>query len=533
MNVHYFGFLLLLLFSQTVCAQKPLNPPQDTQPKSQIQLIRADSLVGYSGINIQRTFFGNVHFRHRGVDLFCDRAVHLVGSNSLEAYGRIKINQGDTLQIFGDTLFYNGNTRFARIYGKKVLLKDKETTLQTTKLEYNLNEDLAYYPVRGKVNKDSSLLESNTGYYNTKTKYFRYFGDVILEQKNSVLKTDSLEFDSAINQAYFNSKTSISSPDGTLISQKGTYNTASKVAQFYGRSTVENVDYTLTADTLDFNQETGEGVGIGHVLFKSKKDSLELSGHLGIRKKELGYTKMIGETLTRKMEGKDTLLLRADSVLAYGLRSFILVDSLPSIEEDTGQVEFLIASGNVKIFREDFQAICDSLNYDLVDQKIDFFRNPIIWNKDSQLSADSIQAILIDNRINKLELSQKGFVISKDTAENFNQIKGREIVANFDSTTSIDQVFVFGNGESIYFTLDEFNKLVGLNKVLCSTMRIGFKERKVHAIQFKGQPEGKLIPPFEVGKEQIELDGFNWQIEKKPKKIDLLGKEFALKYLTQ
>ena len=81
----------------------------------------------------------------------------------------------------------------------------------------------------------------------------------------------------------------------------------------------------------------------------------------------------------------------------------------------------------------------------------------IIWNIDSQLEADFIKAFLEENKIQQMDLSKKSFVISRDTIGNYNQIKGREIIAIFDSTTAISNVNVDGNGESLYFALDDFN----------------------------------------------------------------------------
>jgi lipopolysaccharide assembly outer membrane protein LptD (OstA) len=165
--------LLLLANSVEIFAQKPLNPIRDSDPKSMIELVRADSLVGENSLSRTQTFLGNVIFIHRGVKLACQKAIHNQSSNFIEAYGKIVINQGDTLTIVGDTLLYDGNQRFAKVYGKQVILRDKKVTLRTTKMHYDLNRDQAYYPVHGVLNQDSSRLSSKEGYYNTKTKYFR------------------------------------------------------------------------------------------------------------------------------------------------------------------------------------------------------------------------------------------------------------------------------------------------------------------------------------------------------------------------
>jgi lipopolysaccharide assembly outer membrane protein LptD (OstA) len=557
--------VVLCLWANTGFSQKPLNQPVDRGPKSQIQLISADSLVGTSGLEQKRIFIGHVKFRHRGVDLWCSRAVHNVGSNNIQAFGNIYINQGDTLTITGDTLFYEGNIRFAKIFGKKVTLTDDSTQLVSIQVNYELNKDLAYYPFPGVVSKDSSVLSSKSGYYNTATKEFQYFGDVEIKNPTSLLCTDTLLYNGNTGLAIFNTFTSITTKDGTLSAFEGNYNTKSKEAEFFGRSQIENDAYYLKADTLKFNNELQEGFGKGNVLFHSKDENLFINGNFGEKVKSAAYTKMVGNTLTRKIEGKDTLYMSADSVIAYDSKmkisslkkeqtASLTTDSLLTANDSTiigmrdslatlvkpdastlaktdsskTRVEFMIASGNVKIFRNDFQATCDSLNYDLVDSLISFFGKPIIWNGDNQLVADSINAVLVKNKINKLYLNQRSFVISQDTVGNFNQIKGRQIEALFDNSSEIELVNVYGNGESIYFALDDLNKLVGLNRVICSSMNLKFADKKVNRIAFIGVPESKLIPPQEIGAQMDRLDNFEWKINEKPTKEAVLGSIFML-----
>ncbi|WP_341228642.1 OstA-like protein [uncultured Arcticibacterium sp.] len=618
--MRYIVFVFVLLSSSQLWAQKPLNPAIDRGPKSTIQLIKADSLIVNSGESQIRTFYGDVQFLHRGVYMNCRRAIHNSGTNNLVAYGKIKINQGDTLTITGDTLYYDGNTRIAKIQGKRVIMTDDEMTLESTKMNYNLNTDVAYYPTPGVIHQDSVQLSSKTGYYNTTTKIFNYFGDVEILHPDFVLCTDSLDYNSLTKRADFISYTTINSPDGNLSATRGYYFTDTRKSKFYGRSLVENEEYTLEADTLNFDMLTEEGFGVGNVAFFSKKDSMYLNGDYGEKIASLRLTKMIGNTLLRSVTSGDTLYLRADFIYAYQniddvikntlaidsslvTKDSLLTDSLQTVslndslsikeglimdttsidsaayldisgismqgvdsenatqtkivatekdstqnilqtdttnitipntaikdtaESEVDKIQFIIAHGDVKIYRNDFQSKCDSLNYNLVDSVITFIRGPIIWSGDSQLEGDTITANMVNNKIKNMFLNQNSFVVAKDSVGNFNQIKGREILANFDDDTSIKQVDVDGNGESIYYTLDDYNKLIGLNKVQCSKMRLNFMDRKVKRIAFMGSAESKLIPPFEIKSDQQKLPNFSWKIDSKPSKEEVLGSNFAI-----
>lgn len=553
------SFLLFLGFSIGLAvislAQKPLNAPTDTGPKTEIRLIRADSLVGLNFENPTRTFYGNVRFFHRGVFMNCQKAIHNVGSNSIVAYGNILLNQGDTLKITGDTLYYDGNTRIANIYGKKVTLKDKSTVLVSRKVIYELNIDQAYYPVHGVINQDSTELSSDKGYYNTKSKKFKYIGNVQIINPDFVLCSDTLDYDSYTHRADFNSPTSIDSKDGKLTATKGYYYTDSKISRFFGRSKVENKDYSLQADTLDFNTELEEGYGVGKVNFVSFADSILIDGDFGEKKSAAGFTRMIGNAVLRAISDGDTLFLSADTLTIFDFKSpniktdslkadsikidSIAIDTPITLEDsldapkETQKFSKLIAYGGVKVYRDDFQAVTDSLHYDLIDSVITFIRNPMIWSTDSQLEGDTITAKMVNNKLNTMHLNQKSFIISLDTVKNFNQIKGRDIMAYFDENSQIKKVQVAGNGESIYYALDEGNHTIGLNKVLCSEMTLSFQQKKVKRIIFKGNPESKLIPPVEIKENDHKLDSFDWQYENKPKKEDIIGSKIESKTVEE
>jgi hypothetical protein len=248
----------------------------------------------------------------------------------------------------------------------------------------------------------------------------------------------------------------------------------------------------------------------------------------------------------RSVTDGDTLFLRAEQIIAYNSIDSVYnaiadstgiirrsksdtaaipgvsnKDSTAAKERDT--IEFLIADGSVRIYRDDFQAVCDSLNYNLVDSIITFIRQPMIWSNGNQLEGDTIEVFMKENKINRMFLQQRSFVISQDSVSNFNQIKGRQIVAFFDEDTSIKQVAVEGNGESIYYALDDRNKVIGLNRVECSRMTLNFFERKVKRISFVGKPESRLIPPVEINGQDTRLDGFDWKSENKPTREQVLG----------
>ena len=503
--------LMGLLFVSTWAAgqgrppQGGLNGAAGIPQEEKVELLPgADSLTisTENGIEIRRVV-NNVRFKHKGSVLYCDLAIQNVASNLIQAYGHVKVVQGDTLTVTGDTLLYYGDTRLAIVSGRKAVLTDDQRTLTSKRLEYDMANGLAYYRVPGRTVDSANVLTSNEGIYNTRSKVFDYYGDVKLVNEKYVLTTDTLIYNSITKWSYFNGPTKIVNDDGTLLAKRGQYNTETEESSFSTRTLVENESYTLTGDSLFYDSQKQLGFAKGHVEIFAKEDKTLLTGDEGIYRGEAGFSKVFGHALVRSVVSEDTLYIRADT--------------LYSIENKLDSTRKLIGDKHVFIYKSDFQGRCDSVQYNTLDSTILFFRDPILWGQNYQMEADSISAFLVNNKINKMLLRSNSFVISEDTVTTqFNQVKGRTINAFFNEESQLNRVFVDGNGQSAYYALDEDSKLIGLNRVECGKMNLQFLEGRVNRIAFLGQPVGSLIPPQNIKAPQRQLEGFNWRIGEKP-----------------
>jgi hypothetical protein len=138
------------------------------------------------------------------------------------------------------------------------------------------------------------------------------------------------------------------------------------------------------------------------------------------------------------------------------------------------------------------------------------------------MTADSISMLIKNNTIDRIYMVANSFVVSQDTLINFNQVKGRRMTTFFKDK-KINHVVVDGNGETLYFALDEkTNKAMGMNKIICSNMIIRFKEGKVNNMSFYVKPDGNFIPPHELKVEDTKLKGFAWRIKEKPTREDVV-----------
>jgi hypothetical protein len=194
----------------------------------------------------------------------------------------------------------------------------------------------------------------------------------------------------------------------------------------------------------------------------------------------------------------------------------------------------LLAYHNVRIFKKDLQGRADSLVYVASDSILYFYRNPVLWTEENQMTADSIRILLEHKKISRIYMVSNAFVASEDSLKNYNQIKGRKMTAFFEGK-NIHHVIVKGNGESIYYALQEKEEdnegkiekitiMSGMNKIICSDMRINFNEGKVNNISFYIKPDASFIPPHELKKEETVLKGFLWRGADRPTREQVVQK---------
>src|SRR5690606_12317363 len=142
--------------------------------------------------------------------------------------------------------------------------------------------------------------------------------------------------------------------------------------------------------------------------------------------------------------------------------------------------------------------------------------DPVLWNEESQITADSIYVTIKDGWIDQMFTRKNSFIISEDSIQNYNQVKGRDMLAHF-ADNQLYLVDVNGNGESIYFALEEnTNELMGMNKIICSDMKIRLVDNKVDNITSYTNPDGKFVPTHEIVDKEKQLSGFTWRIEERP-----------------
>lgn len=447
---------------------------------------------------------GNVILSHDSAYLFCDSAYLNEIDNKVVAYGNVRVKLSDTLNLYSDSLRYNGNTRIAQA-NSNVRLVDNQTILTTDTLVYNRNTQIAQYDYWGKIVNDKNILVSQHGYYYTELKEFFFRRKVKLLNPDYTMDSDTLKYNTVSETAFFFGPTVIVSKDksDSIYCEKGWYDTRRDRARFRDRAKIYHKQSFLTGDSIYYERKSGFGQVFRNAVILDTVQNVMLTGNYGEMHREQGFAFMTLQAMAIMVEKKDSLFMHADTVRAT-------FDSLQNINKIT-------CFYKVKFFRYDLQGLCDSLIYLKSDSALTMYHDPVIWAEKNQLSADSIRLTIYNGQADSLKLYSSAFIIMKDDTSKFNQIKGRNILAKFKNN-ELFKVNVVGNSETIYYVRDEEKALIGINVVKASEMLIFLEKNDLRTITYIGSPEAHLFPEKILPENERKLKNFRWREDERPRR---------------
>lgn len=486
---------LILLFSLLPFSFQGLL----AQSGNMLEIQQADVLLGARGFE---RLLGEVQMKHQNSLIYCDSAHFYRAENMAKLFGNVRIvDQKDPITTTSRYAEYDGNTRVAKLRNK-VVFKNENTTLYTDFLDYNRETGIANYFNNGKVVDSTNVLTSENGEYQTALEKITFTQKVDLVNPDYTLKTDFLIYRTLPKTAETIAITNIISKEGNkLNAQKGSfYDTENKIFTFF-EGDAENETSRVSAETLYYDEAKKYYEGKVNVSVYNKEREVEIFGEEGKYWEERKYSEVFGNALVRKYFESDTLYIIADTLIAQ--------------DDELAQQRYLLAFHKVQLMKIDLSGVADSMAYIYADSTIHLYRDPVLWNNKSQITADSINFVIANENIETAFLKQKAFVITKDTLNNFNQIKGRRMMGNF-LDGKMSKLDVEGNGESLYFDLLNDSTLRGVNKLLCARILMYFTDGKISKINHLIKPEGAFTPPHLMKKEETKLEGFVWREEEKP-----------------
>lgn len=448
----------------------------------------------------------HVVFTQENTTVYCDSSYYYRTTNVMEAYGHVKIVD-DSTTITSDFLIYNGDLRTAKLRDN-VIYQKGEKRLYTNHLDYDLDNEIAHYFNNGRLVDSTNTLTSKIGYFYSQEDYAIFWKSVILDAPDYDLYSDTLRYQTETKIAYTFGPTKIIKKDSTVLNaNKGEFRTEVDQSLF-AQGRIETDEYYMEGDDLFFDDIERYYKAIGHVKLTSKEDSIIIVGDEGYYDKEAGISKVYGgRPIMKRPINNDTLYLAADTLVA--------------IESDYDSAKRILAYYDVKLFKKGLSGIADSMAYFKKDSLLVFYQDPVMWNAKNQSEGDTIKLLLKNEQLDRMFINSNAFMTSEDTLINYNQIKGRNMTTFFIDS-KIDHLNVNGNGEMLYYSLEEGDStLMGMNKIFCSHMRIEFRDDKLVRFKVYVNPDANFIPPHELTADIQRLEGFQWRIEEKPGLFDV------------
>jgi lipopolysaccharide export system protein LptA len=598
----FFSSLVLLLPLLVFGQVKPSPVTSDTAKAKFIIIDHFGKLIeDKEGIETVKWISQGLQLRIDSTYIYADSAV-IFGEDRVYAYGNVVIQQGDSLNVFTDTLYYFKETDIAELIGE-VALDQGSKQLWTNDLTYHLSERYGEYTNGGTMVDKDMQVSSRQGVYYADTEEVLFRDSVVVLHPEFNLAADSMRYLGPEATVLFTGPTNIYTPEAKIYCESGFYDLDEERAEFNKNAQYAGDQKKATADTIRYGASTGEVLMLGkvHVEENDKRIDgtslryLEKTGETWITGEPARYTdstrtinspEIFYNEKTNQVSTKGAgeisdgdLLMRAeqfdfdqatgigratgnvmwsdtlqdlgifadtidyakesDYILAYGLNRsvfytlvdgdtlYIAADTLNMFSQvDTtagaDTIRLIRAYHDVRLLKSDMQGRADSLLFNDRDSLFTFYGDPVLWADTSQFSADTITMSIKNDQVNDIVLIQRAIIISSLYATYYDQIKGKKIIAEFDSS-AIKDMWVTGNAESIYYTRDDKSAFIGVNKTICSKMYFTFLAGQIHLLKYYGENSSTMMPMGEADHDALRLEGFRWREEERPNDLkDLL-----------
>lgn len=510
MNRKLFILSLLILLSQTLVAQQNDSVQHK---KTKVHIENYDLMTYSKSKGDMQRLIGNVKIRHDSAYFFCDSAYFFEKTNSFDAYRNVHIIVNDSVEIFSDLLNYDGNARFAEFFDN-VKLRDDSTTLYTEYLTYDRNLHLAAYPDSATTVRGDKTLTSRIGYYRDDLKEFSFFENVEVLSPKYQMFTDTLFYNTQIEKMWFEGPTTIINKENILEGTHGYYLVDEDFVFLDQRPFMHNETQQMRSDSIQYDRNIGLAKAFGQVdmidtAYKvvMRGDYMELWEH-----RNFSYAT---DSAYAVYYDQDSLFIHGDTLFFH-------------FKKDQEEIEKLIARRNVRFYKSDMQGKCDTLTYLMADSTIRMRVAPILWTDDSQLSGTDIDIKTNGKSIDWVLQRGNAFIISQDSIEGFNQIKGQDITSRFRDG-NIHRVNVDGDAaETLYWIRDDDGALIGIDISKSATMVIEMDGNSISVIKGYKDITETMYPESDLNENARKLQGFQWHDEARPKdKNDIFRKAEA------
>lgn len=468
---------------------------------------------------LTRNNSSQVHVKHKGIELWCNEAIYYGNEDFIEAYGNVRVKQGDSINMTSKYVEYSGKTQLAYASGDVVLI-DPNSKLYTDVLHFDRVRQQAHYNQKGKVVRDTSgTITSTRGRYYMTSKKYQFVDNVKLVNPEYIIDTEQLDFYTESGFAFLYGPTTITSEASVIYCERGYYNTNNDTGYFVKKSKINYNDRIVEGDSLYFDRNKSFASATNNITVTDTLNNSIIKGHYAEIFREKDSVFITKRALAITEQENDSIFMHSDTLMV------------------TGPSDNRIIRGyyNAKMFKSNLSGKADSIHmnqktgltqlinfYDLDSDAFTKKKHPILWHFESQITGDSIH--LISNSKNEtldsLKVFNNAFVINKDSlGEGYNQISGKRLNGLFVDN-ALETIDVIKNAETIYYLRNSEDELIGIDKSKSGAIKIWISENEIDELRKLNQIGGMTYPEEDFPEKERKLKGFIWRNDERPKSIE-------------
>ncbi len=559
--------------------RKPITHTEDRLLMMTTDTARVDSLLGDVKIYLDSTImycdtaviydevrmkaYGNVAIVQRDTtEIFSDTLYYDSGTNIADLIGRVVLQNGDETLVT-ERLEYDLNTdigtyesgasvrkndieltstrgqyyvkRGIAVFSERVRVIDSIFLLWTDSLQYDLNQERATFYGPTRVNQEDADIYSQGGFYIIPEKAAKFIGNAQYVKDTISASAESIFYDGNTKEVILQGAAKFRSGASYGEAIQIVYNEEKQTSVLTGEAYFKTDQREVDADVIEYNEKDDSFTTRGRTLFEEGDQVLEADGttkHPDDDFMIVAGNVILNDTV-QKMQLKSEYIKSYDStgvskayndnsrpILMYypdGDTLYLAADTLISdeVQDTLGENRIVDAVIDVKLFQASFQAHSGSFHYSSRDSIFTFSDRPLIWVDSTQFSADTIDILMENNQAKKMMLYGNSMIISQSLHTVFDQIKGRDMEVWLNEG-ELDSLLVDGNAESIYFLKDDEDAYIGADQTQCSQIKFRFVDGELREIHTLNQPVSTFIPMQKINLQELLLEGFSWQIAKRP-----------------
>lgn len=489
----YLHLIIILFCAVHLTAQekegKKINIQSDRTIKNEAQ---------YPGATILLKIDNQVYMKHEGVEIWCDQAIHYGDEKFVKAIGNVVMKQGDTIEVTSKYAEYNGNTKFA--YARdNVFMETPSNTLTTDTLFFDRIRQQAYYRSGGTVKDSSNTLTSRIGRYFMDRKQFSFNTNVKVVNPENTINSDRLDYYTETGNVFLYGPSTVLGKESKLYCERGFYDTKAKIGYAIKNAKIDYDKRTVFGDSIFYNSAKQFASATNNIKVLDTANNSVITGHYAEVFKARDSVFITKRALAATLQEKDSIYIHSDTLMV------------------TGKPEKRIMTGfyDVRIYKNNMSGKSDSINVNQNTGYTKMLGKPIIWSQKNQMTGDTIT--LISNtkteKLDSLVVFPNSFLAQEDTLKaGYNQVKGQILYGLFKDN-ELHQVDIDKNTETIFFQRESEGalKLIGINKVLSSSIRLMFANQEIEDVFYFKNVDGTLYREIDLPENARQLSGLHWR----------------------